>query len=80
MAKVYGHRKCRSSVEVVTAEAFDRHAHGIITKDGKVRGVQAVTLLVTDADGNIVAATSIDANLTVNGTLTADKVVGAVYM
>lgn len=78
--KVFGHRKCRSVVEVVTKDAFDSHAHGVITKGGKVQGVSEPMLLITDAAGNIVAAKAISANITINGTVTASKVVGAVYM
>lgn len=80
MPKVYGHRKCKSTVEVVTKEAFEQHAHGAITKDGKVKGVSEPMLLTTDATGDIVPAKTLTADLTIHGTLTVDKIVGAVYM
>lgn len=80
MPNVFGHRKCRSPVEVVTKGSFDNHTHGVITKGGKVKGVSEPMLLITDAEGNIVAAKAISANITINGTVTANKVVGAVYM
>lgn len=80
MSKVFGHRKCKSEVEVVAKSDFDAHAHGVITRGGKVKGVTKPMLLITDAAGNIVAARAITADLIINGTLTADKVVGAVYM
>jgi hypothetical protein len=75
----YGHKQCKSAVEVVEKETFDRHTHGNITRGGKISGVTAPMLIVTDAQGNIVAATTIDADITIHGTLTADKVIGAVY-
>ncbi len=65
MSKIFGHRKCKSSVEVLPR---------------KLEGVNQPMLLITDKEGNIIAAKAITADLTVNGTLTADKVVGAVYM
>ena len=65
MPNVYGHRKCKSAVEVLPR---------------KLEGVNQPMLLITDKEGNIIAAKAITANLTINGTLTADKVIGAVYM
>lgn len=79
MPKVYGHRSCKSLKEVTPKEAYDVHAHGKITRGGKISGVTKPMLLITDAEGNIVAATEIAADLTINGTLTAAKIVGAVY-
>ena len=75
----YGHKKCRSNVEVVNKETFEMHAHGKITRSGKVAGVSEPMILITDAAGNIVASRTFDGDLTVNGTITASKVVGAVY-
>lgn len=76
---VYGHRQCKSNAEVVERATFDGHAHGIITRAGKAYGVAEPMLLITDAAGNIVASKTFNGNLTINGTLTASKVVGAVY-
>lgn len=70
MNRIFGHRKCHSEVEVLPA---------------KLEGVKQPMLLITDKNGNILAARAIDADLTINGTLaingtlTADKIVGAVY-
>lgn len=75
----YGHRKCKSEVEVVEKETFDNHSHGNITRKGKIFGVAEPMLLITDAAGNIVASKTFSGDLTVNGTITATKVVGAVY-
>ena len=50
-----------------------------ITRNGKIKDVQEVRILVTDASGNITATRTINADLTIKGTLTADKVIGAVY-
>ena len=80
MPNVYGHRKCKSLVEVTQKAAYDAHAHGNITRAGKMAGVQEQMLLITDAAGNIVASKTITADLTISGTLTASKVVGAVYV
>lgn len=80
MPKIYGHRKCKSLKEVPSKEAYDVHAHGKITRGGKISGVNKPMLLITDADGNIMAATEITADLTISGTLTASKIVGAVYV
>lgn len=79
MANVYGHRMCKSLKEVPSKDQYDVHTHGNITRGGKVSGVSEPMLLVTDAEGNIVAAKAITADLTISGTLTASKVVGAVY-
>ena len=75
----YGFKKGFSLVKVVPKEEFDAHTHGQITRDGKMKGVQEVKLLLTDASGNITATRTINADLTIEGTLTADKVIGAVY-
>lgn len=79
MAKIFGHRSCKSLEEVPGKAAYDVHAHGKITRGGKISGVNEPMLLVTDADGNIIAAKSITADLTISGTLKASKIVGAVY-
>lgn len=76
---VFGHRKCKSEVEVVEKATYDRHAHGNITRDGKMKDVAEPTILITDAAGNVVASKTFTGNLTINGTITASKVVGAVY-
>ena len=76
---VYGHRECKSEVEVVEKKTFDSHVHGKITRDGKMSGIKQPMLLITDAAGNIVASKTFAGNLTINGTITATKVVGAVY-
>lgn len=79
MPNVYGHRKCKSLVEVTQKSAYDVHAHGKITRAGKMSGVTTPMLLITDSSGNIIASKKITADLTISGTLTASKVVGAVY-
>lgn len=79
MANIYGHRKCKSLEEVPEKAAYDVHTHGKITRDGKMTGVSAPMLLITDAKGNIIASKTITADLTISGTLTASKIVGAVY-
>lgn len=76
---VYGHKDCKSNVEVVAKETFDVHTHGNITRGGKMTGVAEPMLLITDAAGNIVASKTFAGDLTINGTITANKVVGAVY-
>lgn len=76
---VYGHKECKSNVEVVEKKVFDAHAHGIITRDGKISGVASPMLLIADAAGNVVASRTFEGDLTINGTITASKVVGAVY-
>lgn len=75
----FGHKQCKSSVEVVEKAVFDAHKHGNITKDGRILGVSAPMLLITDAAGNIVASRTFEGDLSINGTITASKVVGAVY-
>lgn len=65
MNRIFGHRKCHSEVEVLPK---------------KLEGVKQPMLLITDKNGNIIAAKALDADFTVNGTLKADKVIGAVYM
>lgn len=79
MAKVYGHRACKSLREVPTKEQYDVHAHGKITRGGKISGVTEPMLLITDAQGNIIAAKTFTGDLVISGTLTASKIVGAVY-
>ena len=76
---VFGHKQCKSCVEVVEKATFDTHKHGNITRAGKMTGVNSPMLLITDAAGNIVASKTFDGDLTINGTITASKVVGAVY-
>lgn len=75
----YGHKPCKSEVEVVEKATFDNHAHGNITRAGKMKGVAEPMLLITDAAGNIVASKTFSGDLTINGTIRATKVVGAVY-
>ena len=75
----YGFKKGFSLVKVAPKAEYDAHAHGKITRDGKIKDVQEVRILVTDASGNITATRTISADLTIKGTLTADKVIGAVY-
>lgn len=65
MNRIFGHRKCHSIEEVLPK---------------KLEGVRQPMLLITDKNGNIIAARALDADLTINGTLTADKIIGAVYM
>lgn len=65
MSKIFGHRKCHSEVEVLPK---------------KLPGITEPMLLITDKNGNVIAAKAITADLTIHGTLTADKVIGAVYM
>ena len=84
------YRLTRSGINVPTLEAlftaYDpvnktpaNHTHGKITNAGKISGVTKPMLLMTDANGNIIAALEITADLKIKGTLTADKVIGAVY-
>ena len=75
----FGHKKCRSEVEVVEKQTFDAHAHGNITRAGKMKDVAEPMLLITDAAGNIVASRTFPGDLTFSGTITASKIVGAVY-
>lgn len=79
MPNIYGHRKCKSLVEVPSKEAMDAHSHGNITRAGKMSNVAEPMLLITDAAGNIIASKTITADITISGTLTAAKIVGAVY-
>lgn len=76
---VYGHRACKSEVEVVEKSTFDSHAHGNISRAGKMSGVTSQKLMRTSTDGTVVADNTIDADVKINGTLTATKIVGAVY-
>lgn len=69
----YGHKRCKSAVEVVEKTTFDKHTHGNITRDGKVSGVASPMLLITDAAGNIVASRTFNGDLAINGTLTAQR-------
>lgn len=75
----YGHKPCKSEVEVVEKATFDAHKHGNITRDGKMSGVAEPMLLITDAAGNVVASKTFSGDLTINGTITATKIIGAVY-
>ena len=65
--------------------ATDLYGKIDIGAHGKVDGVTEPMLIITDAEGNIIASTTFDGNLTingdltVNGTITATKVIGAVY-
>ncbi len=77
--KIFGHRSCKSLEEVPSKGSYDVHAHGKITRGGKISGVKEPMLLVTDAEGNIIAAKTLTADLTISGTVTASKIVGAVY-
>lgn len=79
MANVYGHRKCKSVVEVPPKAAYDVHAHGNITRDGKVAGATGQALVHTDDEGKVVATNELNADLTINGAIVATKVIGAVY-
>lgn len=76
---VYGHKECKSCVEVTAKATFDAHTHGNITRAGKMTGVAEPMLLITDAAGNIVASKTFTGDLTIKGTITADVVRGAVY-
>lgn len=79
MPKVYGHRQCKSLAEVPTKAQYDAHAHGNITHGGKIAGVTEPMLIITDAEGKIIASRTFSGDLTISGTLTASKIVGAVY-
>lgn len=46
----------------------------------KIDGVTEPMLIITDAEGNVIASRTFNGDLTINGTVTATKVVGAVYM
>lgn len=45
----------------------------------KIDGVQEPMLIITDAQGNVIASKTFSGDLVINGTLTATKVIGAVY-
>ena len=59
--------------------AATNHSHGNITASGKINGVTKQMLLITDSSGNIIASRTFGGDITINGTITANKVVGAVY-
>ena len=59
--------------------AATSHSHGNITASGKINGVTKPMLLITDSSGNIIARRTFEGDITINGTITANKVVGAVY-
>lgn len=59
--------------------AATSHTHGKINSNGTISGVTQSMLLITDSSGNIVASRTFGGDITVNGTITANKVVGAVY-
>jgi hypothetical protein len=46
----------------------------------KIDGITEPMLIITDAEGNIIASRTFSGDLTINGTVTATKIVGAVYM
>ena len=55
------------------------HTHGRINSNGAISGVTQSMLLITDSSGNIIASRTFGGDITINGTITANKVVGAVY-
>lgn len=59
--------------------ATTSHTHGRINANGTISGVTQSMLLITDSSGNIIASRTFGGDITVNGTITANKVVGAVY-
>ena len=59
--------------------ATTSHTHGKINSNGAISGVTQAMLLITDSGGNIIASRTFGGDITVNGTITANKVVGAVY-
>ena len=59
--------------------AATSHTHGRINSNGAISGVTQPMLLITDSSGNIIASRTFEGDITVNGTITANKVVGAVY-
>lgn len=59
--------------------AATSHTHGRINSNGAISGVTQSMLLITDSSGNIIASRTFEGDITVNGTITANKVVGAVY-
>ena len=59
--------------------ATTNHMHGRINSNGAISGVTQSMLLITDSSGNIITSRTFGGDITVNGTITANKVVGAVY-
>ena len=59
--------------------ATPSHTHGRINSNGAISGVTQSMLLITDSSGNIIASRTFGGDITINGTITANKVVGAVY-
>ena len=59
--------------------ATTSHTHGRINSNGAISGVTQPMLLITDSSGNIIASRTFEGDITINGTITANKVVGAVY-
>ena len=59
--------------------ATTSHTHGRINSNGAISGVTQPMLLITDSSGNIIASRTFGGDITVNGTITANKIVGAVY-
>lgn len=59
--------------------ATTSHTHGRINSNGAISEVTQPMLLITDSSGNIIASRTFEGDITVNGTITANKVVGAVY-
>ena len=59
--------------------AATSHTHGKINSNGTISGITQPMLLITDSSGNIVASRTFGGDITINGTITANKVVGAVY-
>ena len=66
MGKIFGHRACKSVVEVVAKATFDAHSHGKITRAGKISGVAAEMLVSTDASGNVQAKNELNADVKFN--------------
>lgn len=73
------------SVSTVNLVQPDENGNVQLTADeigalpSKISGVTEPMLIITDAEGNVVASKTFNGDLTINGTLTATKVVGAVY-
>ena len=59
--------------------AATSHTHGRINSNGAISGVTQSMLLITDSSGNIIASRTFTGDIAINGTITANKVVGAVY-
>ena len=59
--------------------ATTSHTHGKINSNGAISGVTQPMLLITDSSGNIIASRTFGGDITVNGPITANKIVGAVY-